>query len=153
MQPGIAKGRELLVELGVGRVVRQVADAVKNIFRERRPDFFIHRFGAGKLVERRAQFCAPRSIRLLASREADDAERRGHLLLLEQLIERGDQLARREVAARAEDDDGAGVEIFVAAVTAGGGGGRVQDVHGRNLGSNASGFQPCLFAKAADGMK
>src|SRR5581483_66029 len=69
------------------------------------PDFFVHRFGARKLVERRPQFLPPRRIGLLTPGKPDDAECRRHLLFLVQMIERRDELARRQVAAGPEDDD------------------------------------------------
>ena len=59
VQSGIAERTQLLLQLCVSRVLGQIADAIKNIFCKLRPDFFIHRFRAGKLVERRAQFLPP----------------------------------------------------------------------------------------------
>ena len=52
----------------------------------------------------------PRFVGLFAPRKADDAECRRHLLVLAQVVKRGNQLARREIAARAKDDDGAGFQ-------------------------------------------
>ena len=66
----------MFFELSVGRGVGDVALAIKNIVGELVPDLVIHRFGAGKLVERRAQFLAPRVVGFFPARKADDAESR-----------------------------------------------------------------------------
>ena len=58
-------------QLFVGRGVGEVALAIKQVCGEFLPDRFVHRFGAGKLVERRAQFRAAtirRSFRAAQSR-------------------------------------------------------------------------------------
>ena len=48
----------------------------------------------------------------VAAREAHHAKLRWHLLVLEEMIQRRDQLAGREVAARAKNDDGARFQGF-----------------------------------------
>ena len=100
--------RELLLEPRVGSGVGQVALAVGDVRGELRPNRLVHLLAAAELLHARLQFIAPRRVVLLAPREADDAHRAGQRLLREQVIERGDELADGEVAARAEDDDGAG---------------------------------------------
>src|SRR5580693_841685 len=58
------------------------------------------------------QFVPPRFVRFLAPGKPDDAESRRHQLVLAQVVERGDEFARREIAAGAEDDDGARLRQF-----------------------------------------
>ena len=110
-RPAAERGQHFF-QLFVGRGVGEIALAIKKICRELPPDLFVHRFGAGKLVERGAQFLPPRFVGLFAPRKADDAERRRHLLVLAQMIKRGNQLARGQIAARAKNDDGAGFECL-----------------------------------------
>ena len=69
------RGQHLL-QLLVGRGVGEVALAIKQVLREFLPDLVVHRFGARKLVQRRAQFLPPRFVGLFAPRKADDAETR-----------------------------------------------------------------------------
>ena len=88
----------------------RVALAVGQIGREFAPHVFIHRLGAGKLVERGAQFVPPRFVGFFPPRETDDAERGRHLLILAEMVKRRNELARGQITARAKNDDGAGFE-------------------------------------------
>jgi hypothetical protein len=71
------------------------------------PDLIVHRLGAGELIQRLAQFGAPALVCFFPPRKTDDAKAGGHLLLFEKMVESGDELARRQIAARAENDDAA----------------------------------------------
>ena len=100
-----AESGELLLQRLISCGGAEIALAIKKVLRELLPDPVVHRLGARELVQRGPQLAAPGGIGLLAPREADDAKGRRHLLLLAEVVQGGDQLARRQVAARAEDDD------------------------------------------------
>ena len=76
------------------------------------PNLFIDRFSARELVQCLAQFLAPGSIGLLTPGEADDAKIRRHLLFFVKMVKSGYELARGQVPAGAENDDGAGRHRF-----------------------------------------
>ena len=61
------------------------------------------------MIERLSQFLAPGFIRLLPPREADNPIIRRHLFLLVEMVEGGDELARGQVSAGAEDNNRTGV--------------------------------------------
>src|SRR5262249_42954229 len=108
----------------------------------------IDRFGARKLVQGFAQLLPPGIVVFLAPGKADDAEGRRHLTVLEQVIKRGNQFARGEVPAGAENDDGAGLGRFAGFVSVAHR--RITGIfrfrHGGNMGETADNFNDSSFA-------
>ena len=80
-RPAAERGQQFF-QLFVGRGVGQIAPAIKHVLGKFLPDLFVHRLGARKLVQRRAQFLPPRFVGLFAPGKADDAERGGICLSL-----------------------------------------------------------------------
>ena len=64
------------------------------------------------MIEGLAELLPPGSIGLLTPRETKDAKIRRHLLLLLQMVQGGYKLARGQIAAGAENDDGTGIDGF-----------------------------------------
>jgi hypothetical protein len=99
----IEQVRELLVVVGVADVRRQVIEPL----RERAPDLVVDLLLLGELGDRLLHLVAEFVVRLRRARLADDRELGGHEPLLHQPVERRDELALRQIAGGAEDDDGA----------------------------------------------
>ena len=94
-----------MFEPGVSRRIGEITNAIKDVRGKRRPDFFVHGFGPRKLIQILAQLLTPRVVGLFAPGEPNHAVVSGHLFFFVQVVKSGDELARGEVAARAEDDN------------------------------------------------
>jgi hypothetical protein len=64
------------------------------------------------LIEGGAKFGSPLIVRFVAAREADYAKRVRQCFFHEQVVKRGNELARGEIAARPKDDDRAWIDDF-----------------------------------------
>ena len=117
---GVAESVEIGGKLFVGVAIGEITAGVMKIFGEVLPGAFVDGFGAGELVEGGAEFGAPLVVGFLATRETDDAEGVWERFLDEEMVERGDEFAGSEVAAGAEDDDGARVYDFARLAEAAG---------------------------------
>jgi hypothetical protein len=98
--------------------VGEVALTIREHACEAGPDLVRSWAGAGELVECGPQFRTPLVIGLGSAGEADDAAGSGELVFLVKMVEGRDELAGGEVAACAEDDDGAGLDGFTSKVQA-----------------------------------
>src|SRR5205085_10061690 len=99
----VEKLRELVVIVRVVNVGGQVVHTLS----KRVPDIFVNALRFRELDDglfhRRAKFIAVH----FGARETDDGELCGQESLLHETVERGHEFAFRQIAARAEDDDGA----------------------------------------------
>ena len=94
---------EAHVHVGVGVVARDVLQAGAELVPLRVVGLAAARVLGDRLLHRLAEL-----VRLAPAAHRDDGELRGKLLVEEEVVERGDELALREVAARAEDHDEGG---------------------------------------------
>ena len=108
-QRSLAKRGQHALEPLIGRTVRQVALAVKNVLPKIPPYLVVHWLCPRILVERLAQFRSPGFVCLFPARHAYHPEACRHLLVLEHMVQRRDQFARCEITAGAKDDDGTGI--------------------------------------------
>src|SRR5438552_8262771 len=98
---------ELVRQIFEGRGLGDVALAIGHIGGELRPDRVFDRLGPGKLLQRSAQFLPPGGLGLFPAGKTEDAKRRGQLFLAVQMVARRDQLARGQIPAGAENNNGA----------------------------------------------
>ncbi len=103
----VAKPGKELGQACVRAGIREVAAMVGEIGGKSVPLGIVHIAGAGKRLDPGTHLGAPAFVRLFTAGHANHAERPRHLALGVEVIQRGDQLARGQVATRAEDDDGA----------------------------------------------
>jgi len=94
-------------ELLVSGVVRR-GDEME-VLREATPDLFVQRFRSAVLRDRRVELFAILLVAQRRSPRADDGECRGEQPLERQVIERGDELALREITRTPEDDNRRGL--------------------------------------------
>jgi hypothetical protein len=94
-------------ELFVSGVVRR-RDEVE-MLREAAPDLFVQRFRPAVLRDRRVELLAILLVGQQRPRRPYDGERRGEQPLEREVVERGDELALREISRTAEDDDRRGL--------------------------------------------
>jgi len=111
----IAPRLALLVELGQRRgevvlalLVGEVHRDVVHAFGKRLPDVVTERI-ARVLLHRGLHPFPELVVRLFRARDADDGEVLGQEAAVRERVERGEQLAFRQVPGRAEDDEDAGV--------------------------------------------
>jgi hypothetical protein len=98
---------ERAAELFVTGVVRRRHEV--EMLGEAAPDFLVQRFRPAVIRDRRTQLLAILLVAQGLSRRADDRERRGEQALQSEVVERGDELALRQIARAAEDDDRRGL--------------------------------------------
>src|SRR5207245_2364352 len=79
------------------------------------PDILVDGFGAGELAHRLAHVLLILLVRVLALRHAHHSERGWQVGGERQVVQRGDQLAMRQIAAGAEHHQGAGLRDRVGA--------------------------------------
>ena len=94
--------RQLLVAL----LVAEFALMIEERLGEAIPDFVAHGL-PGEIPGRFLHFMAELLVRLGPAGEADHRDRRWHLAVRRDVVERGHEFAVSEVAGRAENDDGA----------------------------------------------
>ena len=111
----VAPRLALLVELGQRRgevvlalLVGEVHRDVVHAFGKRLPDVVTERI-ARVLLHRSLHPFPELVVRLFRARDADDCEVLGQQAAVGERVERGEELAFRQVAGRAEDDEDAGV--------------------------------------------
>ena len=92
-------------QAGVSVGIGEVAAMIGEIGGKGVPPGVVHLLRAGISLDAGTHLGAPACVGFFAAREADDSKRLRHLPLEVEVIQRGDQLARRQVAARAEDDN------------------------------------------------
>ena len=102
-------------ECVVARVVRRRDEA--HVARERAPHLLVDRFRPAELRDRVVQLPAERVVALRAARRANDGERRGEEPLQREVVERGQQLAPREIARSAEEHERRGLRHTLKAQT------------------------------------
>jgi len=107
------KAGQLLAQLHIGFRVGKIALAVKQVGGEGIPDRRVHPLGPRERFQRASQFRPPSLVALLPPGESNDAERVGKLFRGEQMVEGRDQLARRQVSAGSEDDNGGGLDVLL----------------------------------------
>jgi len=106
----VAERSQPLLEPDVGRGIGEVARTVSEVLSEVLPNGIIDGLGARELIQSLPQLLPPGGIRFRPTRKADDAEGRGHLSFLTEVVKRGDELPNREVATGSKDDDRAGID-------------------------------------------
>jgi hypothetical protein len=115
-QPLVLEAVDHGLQLLVGVHVAKLALAVVQVRGEFSPHGRIHFLAAGKFLQPLLHLRAKRLVRFGPAGETDDAEGRGQLLAREEVIQRGNKFAHREVATRTKDDDGARLRLAAAEI-------------------------------------